>query len=220
MNPKYASASGFTLVEIMMVAILGVLLGAGLITTYLTGQTSYLSADAYIQVQQEARRAFDNMVRELRESGNISCGMGQTTTTCTDTQLNFQITRGYNQAAPCPANLICYGSENAALEWVHYGIIVNATNSNNTQLVRYITAAGNGGQAAPASCLAAANCRVLANNIDTTTTTFVWDSANRVVTLNVQIRYTSPKLPGGTAVSGGGWQTTGPLTTRVKLRNS
>src|SRR3989338_2492892 len=67
--PNFA---GFTLVELIVVSALLMIVGGGLLTTFMTGQTSYLSADAYAQVQQEARRAFDNVVRELREAGNVT----------------------------------------------------------------------------------------------------------------------------------------------------
>ena len=83
---------GFTLTEILIVAALLLILGVGLLTVFLNGQTSYLSADAYVQVQQESRKAFDNAVQELRSAGNVSLSADAK-------QLHFQIARGYNTEA-------------------------------------------------------------------------------------------------------------------------
>ncbi len=194
-------SSGFTLVEILIVSLLLMILGGGLLTAFLTGQTSYLSADAYIQVQQEARRGFDNMVREIREAGNVS-------TTGTQ-QLNFQIARGYNNEVGCqsPAS-ICWGSENALGQWVHYTVIGAA---GNQQLIRCTNTNQSGAIAA-----LTAGCRVLANNVKDSSTdavnAFTWSAVNSTVIINLEVERRS------NMVAGGG-QTTGVLTSRVRLRN-
>jgi len=59
---------GLTLTELIVVAALFVVLIGALVVSYLTSRRSHLSAEAYIQVQQEARRALEAMVKELRES--------------------------------------------------------------------------------------------------------------------------------------------------------
>jgi Tfp pilus assembly protein PilW len=193
---------GFTLVEILIVSSLLLLIIGGLLTILLTGQASYLSSDAYIQVQQEARRAFDSMVRELRESGRISCGAGAVTTTCTSPQLNFQVARSYT------AGNVVWGSDAADNEYVHYALIPGG---DTTQLVRYRDTIEGG--AAPVSCVAP-TCRVMANDVNAAVTSFTWDSdpADRTVTINLEIQYQNAALP-----SGG--QRTGALTSRVRLRN-
>ncbi len=211
-----AYKKAFTLVEMLMVMMLFLITGGGLITTFLTGRTSYLSSDAYIQVQQEARKGFDNMVRELRESGNVSCNADIAGAACINQQqLNFQVAMGFNAGAiqwgdgRQPAN---------AANWVHYGFLLNPDNNPATtdnQLIRY---EGTQVQIPPANCVAP-TCRVLANNVVTAganPSSFSWTPApanTNVVTINLNIMYQNAALPGGN-------QTTGLLTSRVKLRNN
>ena len=59
---------GFTLVEMLIVAVIfgGILLA--LFISFMIGQGTYLSSNVYIQVQEEARRALDAVGRELREA--------------------------------------------------------------------------------------------------------------------------------------------------------
>lgn len=216
---KHAALSmrGFTLVEIIIVSALFLILGGGLLTAFLTGQTSYLSADAYVHVQQEARRALDAMVRELREAGNVSCGVVATPGVgagpgcpAGTSRLNFQIAKSYNSAQGRIdwGNDLGTGAVDGTDYFIHYGLI---TTGSNTQLIRFL---GNEGDGNPGSCLAGANCRVLANNVKTASTSFVWDdaAAARTLTVRLEIEYRNPRLPGQS-------QTTGTLTTRVKLRN-
>lgn len=193
---------GFTLVEVVVVAVIFVVLSGGLLTTYLAGRTSYASADAFIQVQQESRRAFDTMVRELREAGNVAEDGAD--------RLNFQIARGYNlDAVVCP-NAICWGSDFANNEWVHYAVI---TVDNVPQLIRFTS--GGQGTATPAAC-AAPTCRVLANyyfdDPADPDPLFDFNAVDQSVTIKLQIRYSNTVLPTGSMSSP-------TLTSRVTLRN-
>jgi type II secretory pathway pseudopilin PulG len=199
--------SGFTLVELLVVVILFVLISGALLTSFLIGRTSYFSADTNALVQQESRRAFDNMVRELRESGNVS----ETIVGTVDgtTQLNFQIALGYNQAG-CP-NAICWGNDDGvgANNYVHYSII--GASGNTRQLIRC-----NNTDPAGAITVLGAGCRVLANYVrhinGTTPDAFDWSLGNKTVKINLEIEYANPLIPEGA-------QNTGNLTTVVKLRN-
>ena len=210
MTPRTSSASAFTLVEILVVIVLFAILGGVLLTTVLTGQTSYSFSDAYLRVQEESRRAFDVMTRELREAGPVS-GPPQLISVTNDVpaasgfrQLNFQIARGYNVPVDCP-NTICWGSEVQVNDWIHYAIVVNAElpANNNQQLVRCVDANAT-------TAIASGNgCRVLANNVQSAD--FSFPSAG-VVEVTLQTRYQSPALPQGSQVMKS-------LTSRVRLRN-
>lgn len=202
---------GFTLIEICIVALIFVVLSAGLITTFLTGRTSYMAADAYVQVQQESRRAFDTMIRELRESG---AKPGNLVTVTNGNQLNFQIALGYNltaQQPACPVDAVCWGSERDYWTgWVHYGVIGVG---NNRQLVRYTDTNAAGGP--PAACTPANNCRVLANYYTDppTGTLFSYNPGPpKTVTVTLQIQYANAILPTGSMSSPA-------LSSKVTLRN-
>jgi Tfp pilus assembly protein PilW len=199
----------------MIVSALLMIVGGGLLTTFITGQTSYLSADAHIQVQQEARRAFDNVVRELREAG-AQAGQNITTTAglAANSQLNFQIARGYNSEPSCqvPTPTICWGSENATGQWVHYALVSsdgNLNTTNDNQLIRCVDTSQNPGIIATTSC--SGGRRVLANHVRSASFAYV-GGTTQTITVTVQIQYTSPLLPSGS-------QATPTLTSQVRLRN-
>lgn len=198
---------GFTLVEVLIVSLLLLVLGGALLTLFLAGQTSYLSAEAYLDVQQQARRALDTLIRELHEAGPSGTINVIANGTPGSNQLNFQIAREYNNAVSCP-NAICWGSEAQVSDWIHYAVVQNAAvpAPNNLQLVRCITA-GAGSQ--NTVVMNGAGCRVLANNVRTAN----FNVAGGAVTMTFELQYQHPSLPGGV-------QTTGPLTMRVRLRNS
>ena len=206
---------GFTLVEMLVVLVIfGGIMGA-LLISFLVGKSSFLSADMYIHVQQEARRAFDIMVKELRESGNIdSPTTSPTVGFLNATRVNFQIARGYNINGGCTipvscatctcrnTNTVCWGNDTTNCNWVHYLV-------NNGQLLRCQSANPDTADAT----LVASTCRVMANDLQTFLADF--DTTAQTVTMRLEIRETSAQLPGGSMGT-----TPAPLVTRVRLRNT
>jgi prepilin-type N-terminal cleavage/methylation domain-containing protein len=202
-NP--APRRGLTLTEMLVVlTLLSTLVGA-LMVSLLVGQTSSLSAEAYVQVQQEARRAFDVMVKELREAGQVNNDVAIAEPGVQ--RLDFQVSRGYD-AATCGG--ICWGTDDAAVPtgWVHY--VIDTSDPDRARLVRCTTA--NRLDAMPAGF---AGCWVLANAVEPSlaNSAFVYDHASWTVTLKIQTSVSSSQLPGGSLG-------TAPLVTRVRLRNS
>ncbi len=212
MNRKMRSG-GFTLPELLMVAGLLAVVSGAMFVTVLSGQSAFLSLDSSIQLQEEARKAFNSMTRELREAGGaiaVSSSPSQ--------QLDFQLALGYNltSVAGCPADAVCWGAwdadGNPQYNWtVRYAL---KTTGSNTQLVRRLFNANPvSGSATPVSE------RILANQVDNATspvvyTSFAWDQTNSVITINLQTKIDqSALLPGGIRSSG-------RLTTQIKLRNS
>jgi type II secretory pathway pseudopilin PulG len=200
-------ARGLTLTELLVVITLLTTVVGALLVSLLVSQASHFSAEAYVQVQQEVRRAFDHMVKELREAGRVNNGVAIASPGVQ--RLDFQVIQGYDAVA-CGG--ICWGTDDAAFPtgWIHY--VVDATDPQHVRLMRCATASRL--DAMPAGF---AGCRVLANsvNADLAQSAFTYDAANGIVTLKIQTVVVSQQLPGGSLSS-----TPAPVTTRVRLRNS
>jgi len=207
MTSVHRRRAGFTLVEILLVLALFSGLLAVLLASFLVSRTSYVSADAFVQVQQEARRAFDAMVKELREAGRVNNSVAIASPGVQ--RLDFQIDRGYDAAA-CGG--VCWGSDDPAFPtgWVHY--VVDAATPPAPRLMRCVTA----GRLDPMPANFA-GCRVLANHVsaDLANSAFTYDHSNRLVTVRLQAVLTSQQLPGGSVGT-----TPAPLLTQIRLRNT
>jgi len=202
-KPRPLKPSGFTLTELMIVSVLVIIITGGLLAGLFAGKASFETSDAATFVQQQSRQAFDAMVRELREAGNV----GTTAITNGSIQLNFQIVRGYNNEAGCTD--ICWGSEQALSGWVHYALIGNA--GNDRQLVRCVNTSQTNEIAALGS-----GCRVMANSVAHPNAGGLplFSISGEVVTIHLEIEYLNSALPGG------GSRSTGVLTSQVRLRNT
>lgn len=180
----------FSLIELLMVVgALGFVTGA-LALLFTSGHRSTLSADAYLEVQQEARRALDAMGKELRKAGNIGADLTGAT------RLNFQISRGYNVGG-CTPNATCWGNETSNGGWVHYL-------RNGTQLARCES------MVSDTAITDFSGCRVLGNYAETFLVDYV--SSTRTVSLRLQVKRSSSLLPNSA-------MDTGTLRTQARLRN-
>lgn len=68
------TAAGFTLVELMIAMILGLLLIAGVGSVFLANKDAYRTNVALSQAQESARTSFEFLAREIREAGANPCG--------------------------------------------------------------------------------------------------------------------------------------------------
>lgn len=204
---------GFTLVEVIIVAALFVILGAVLLVLLMGGQTSYLVADTYLQVQQEARKALDTFGREMREAVNVTCGSAAVTADCTSlstdpARINFQLLQ-YNAGDGTVTLAGTVGVD----DHVHYLLL-------GTDLVRYRDGAATAANLAP-PCTAANNCRMIAHNIQSVS--FTWDNKHDdgpngtgTATIQLEALIRNAFLPGGSSDAGA--LRTGPLRSQVELR--
>ena len=208
-RPISHSNRAFSLIELLIVlAIFGAILG-GLLVSFLVGKSSYLSSDAYIQVQQEARHALDIMGRELREAGQVRCLAGQPGCPTGTSAENFsnQTRMDFQVVFLDATNQIVWGYGTQVDHWVHY--LFNPVSPQNTQLVRCATTNKTDAVADFSTC------RVLANNVSAPNSSFGYDSGNLTVTIQIQVQQASAQLPGGTMGTA-----PVPLTTQVRLRNT
>ena len=68
---KFKSISGFTLIELIIVVVILSFVVLGLVTIFSGGVRSYISGNAQLEAQRNARQAMDRMVRELRHGKSI-----------------------------------------------------------------------------------------------------------------------------------------------------
>jgi len=65
--------SGFTLIELMIAMILGLIVIAGVTSVFLAGQQSFRTNNALADVEDGSRIAFELMARDIREAGQTGC---------------------------------------------------------------------------------------------------------------------------------------------------
>jgi prepilin-type N-terminal cleavage/methylation domain-containing protein len=66
------SSYGLTLIELMVVVSILALVTLGLVTLFSGGVHSYISGDAQLEAQRNARQAMDRMARELRHGRKVT----------------------------------------------------------------------------------------------------------------------------------------------------
>jgi type II secretory pathway pseudopilin PulG len=198
---------GFNLVETLVVVVTLMGLVGVLFLSLTMSRTSYVSADTSVQLQQEARRALDNMVKELREAGRVNNGASIAAPGVQ--RLDFQIATGYDAVA-CGG--VCWGTDDTAFPsgWLHY--VLDTADPQNVRFMRCATA--NRLDPMPAGF---AGCRVLTSRIDASlaNTAFTYDHPALTVAIRLQAVITSQALGGGSMAL-----SPTPLTTRIRLRNN
>ncbi|ACX94883.1 prepilin-type N-terminal cleavage/methylation domain-containing protein [Halothiobacillus neapolitanus] len=65
---------GFTLIELMIALVLGLIVIGGVISVLLSNQQTYRSNQALSQVQDGSRTAFEFLARDIRQAGLTGCG--------------------------------------------------------------------------------------------------------------------------------------------------
>jgi len=71
-RPGYST--GFTLIELMVAMLLGLIVIAGVVSVFLANQRSYRTNQALSDVQDGSRIAFEMMARDIRDAGLTGCG--------------------------------------------------------------------------------------------------------------------------------------------------
>lgn len=103
-------AGGFTLIELMIAMILGLIVIAGVTSVFLAGQRSFRTNDALADVQDGSRIAFELMSRDIREAGQTGCN--------TASNRVSNVLNNKNNAADWWANwnnaLVGYGGANSS----------------------------------------------------------------------------------------------------------
>lgn len=67
-------SSGFTLIELMVAMLLGLIVIGGVVSVFLANQRTYRTNQALGDVQDGSRVAFEMMARDIRDAGLTGCG--------------------------------------------------------------------------------------------------------------------------------------------------
>ncbi|WP_407275947.1 prepilin-type N-terminal cleavage/methylation domain-containing protein [Halothiobacillus sp. DCM-1] len=71
---NHPAQRGFTLIELMIALVLGLIVIGGVVSVLLSNQQSYRSNQALAQVQDGSRIAFEFLTRDIRQAGLTGCG--------------------------------------------------------------------------------------------------------------------------------------------------
>jgi len=103
-RPNYR---GFTLIELMISMVLGLIVIAGVVSILLANRRSYDTNEGLSQVQESARTAFELIARDVRQAGGNGCDNSRGTTNAlgatTAWWRDWVGMRGYDEAAVDPA---------------------------------------------------------------------------------------------------------------------
>lgn len=72
-NDRARGSRGFTLIELMIAMLLGLIVIAGVTSVFLAGQRSFRTNNALGEVESSSRVAFELMARDIREAGQTGC---------------------------------------------------------------------------------------------------------------------------------------------------
>jgi type IV pilus assembly protein PilW len=86
---KRASVKGFTLIELMIAMVLGLIVVAGVVSVMIANKRTYRTNEGLAQVQESARTAFELMARDIRQAGGNGCDNNNRTANVLDTAGGF-----------------------------------------------------------------------------------------------------------------------------------
>lgn len=76
--------SGYTLIELMIAMVLGLVIIGGVISVFVSNQQSFRTNENLGRLQENARISFELMAREIRQAGGNPCGAQQVANVLTD----------------------------------------------------------------------------------------------------------------------------------------
>lgn len=116
--PRHGVACGFTLIELMIAMVLGLIVIAGVISVFLAAQQSYRSNNALSDVEDGSRIAFELMARDIRQAGLTGCN-----------SMNGRVTNVLNTASGNPG---APSAPDAQTWWTNWGNAVHGYDPSST----------------------------------------------------------------------------------------
>lgn len=187
---------GLTLVELLIVAAILTTVMGGLLVSLLTGRRSHVAGDAYVQVQQEARRAVDAMIKELRETNSSQMFLSGASTVVFQTPNDND-----DDGSVATGGTLEWGAPDVEDGCIQYTL-------DGTQIERTLLAGPfDLGAETCGDQVAGTTARVLGNYVDALTFT----AATGGLRVSVTTEITSQQLPGG--------EQRATISGRVQFRN-
>lgn len=104
----FARARGFSLVELMVAMVLGLLVSGSAVGIFISNRQANRATDSLSRIQENARTAFELMARDIREAGGNPCGNNLlVTSVINDAGINWWASLanpvlGYDENTPFP----------------------------------------------------------------------------------------------------------------------
>lgn len=148
MRPNLNKQDGFTLVELMIAMLLGLLIIGGVIAVFLSNKQSYATHTAMSQVQDSTRNTFELLSRDIRETGLTGCGNAGRIANVLNSGPNGTATKvwaaditnaihGYDSSTADPANTGLRVSGTSSIQLVGgdgLGMTVNSHDTTNSKI--------------------------------------------------------------------------------------
>lgn len=103
---RSARTRGFSLVELMIAMVLGLILIGGVISVMLANKRSYRTNEGLSQIQESARTAYELLARDIRQTGGTGCDNAQRMANVLSTSAwwkTWYSVRGYDGGQTDPA---------------------------------------------------------------------------------------------------------------------
>ena len=71
--PKISNLQGFTIIELMIAMVLGLLLTTGITKVYITSKDTYILSENLSRLQESARFAMGYLTQDIRMAGFMPC---------------------------------------------------------------------------------------------------------------------------------------------------
>ena len=75
-RPMNRAQSGFSLIELMIAVLIGLVVVAAAGSIYISNRRAYAATEAVSRIQEGSRTAFEMMARDIREAAAVPCGQG------------------------------------------------------------------------------------------------------------------------------------------------
>lgn len=117
----FKQQQGFSLVELMIAVVLGLLLTAAVLNTFLSMKRTYTFTEEFSRVQENGRFSIEFLARDIRGAGNFGCLSGSFDESKVENDLNDESNAGWDLSNPV------IGYDNVDASFSIYSDVVEGT---------------------------------------------------------------------------------------------